>query len=72
MFKVNNKNTRTTSFSIVSFGNFEQVNVSWEVDKMYEPLSRKACGEESIFEEESTHPAFTCSKLTMEKVEQGM
>ena len=28
MFKTNNKNTRTTSVSIV---NFEQVNVSWKI-----------------------------------------
>ena len=33
MFKVNNKNTRTTSvtaFCTVSIVDFEQVNVSWE------------------------------------------
>ena len=33
MFKVNNKNTRTTSltpFSSVSIADFEQVNVSWD------------------------------------------
>ena len=34
MFKVNNKNTRTTYFtffSVVSIGDFEQVNVSWVI-----------------------------------------
>ena len=30
MFKVNNKNIRTT-FSSISIADFEQVNVSWEV-----------------------------------------
>ena len=33
MFKVNNKNTRTTStrFSIVFIVEFEQVNVTWDI-----------------------------------------
>ena len=29
MFKVNNKNTRTTSQSMVLIIDFEQINVSW-------------------------------------------
>ena len=29
MFKVNNKNTRTTSQSMVLIVDFEQINVSW-------------------------------------------
>ena len=44
MFKVNNKNTRTTStyftpFSSVFIVNFEQVNVSW-IDQNLETLSK--------------------------------
>ena len=29
MFKVNNKDTKTTPYSSVSIANFEQVNVDW-------------------------------------------
>ena len=48
MFKVNNNNTRTTSmtyftsFSSVSFIDFEQVNVSWVITVISDLISKSS------------------------------
>ena len=68
MFKVNNKDTRTTCFS-VSVVNFEQVIAGWERDQWHDMVHDSVL---QVLKQDWPKLTFTCSKSTTEILEKGV